>query len=50
VWYVKHLSFLLDLEVILRTAAAILPGRQVAPDARSIMLNLDEERANRRQR
>jgi lipopolysaccharide/colanic/teichoic acid biosynthesis glycosyltransferase len=50
VWYVKHLSFILDLKVLLRTAAAILPGRQVVLDQRSIMLNLDEERANRRQR
>jgi lipopolysaccharide/colanic/teichoic acid biosynthesis glycosyltransferase len=50
VWYVKHQSFFLDLEILLRTFAAILPGRQVVIDARSIMLNLDEERANRRQR
>jgi lipopolysaccharide/colanic/teichoic acid biosynthesis glycosyltransferase len=50
VWYVKHQSFLVDLEILLRTFAAILPGRQVVTDARSIMLNLDEERANRRQR
>jgi lipopolysaccharide/colanic/teichoic acid biosynthesis glycosyltransferase len=50
VWYVKHQSFFLDLEILFRTFAAILPGRQVVTDARSIMLNLDEERANRRQR
>jgi len=49
-WYVKHLSLFLDLKILLRTAAAILPSRQVVPDARSIMLNLDEERASWRQR
>jgi len=49
-WYVKHLSLALDLTVLLRTVAATLPGRQVVLDQRSIMLNLDEERANRKQR
>jgi sugar transferase EpsL len=47
VWYVKNASLVLDLRILLRTVVAVFPGSHVVSDARSIMLNLDEERARR---
>jgi sugar transferase EpsL len=45
VWYVTHQSFTLDLWILARTVAAVLRRRGTVVDARSVMLNLDEERA-----
>lgn len=47
-WYVENRSFRLDLRILARTARAVFGRRGVVVDARSIMLNLDEERADRR--
>jgi lipopolysaccharide/colanic/teichoic acid biosynthesis glycosyltransferase len=44
VWYVEHQGPWLDTKILLRTALQVLLARGVVVDARSIMLNLDEER------
>jgi lipopolysaccharide/colanic/teichoic acid biosynthesis glycosyltransferase len=44
-WYVENRSLLLDLEILVRTLLRVAGGRDVVVDARSVMLNLDEERA-----
>jgi lipopolysaccharide/colanic/teichoic acid biosynthesis glycosyltransferase len=46
VWYVRNQSFLLDMRILWMTIAKVVRGNQVVVDARSIMLNLDEERAD----
>jgi lipopolysaccharide/colanic/teichoic acid biosynthesis glycosyltransferase len=45
VWYVRNQSFLLDIKILWITAAKVVMREQVIVDARSAMLNLDEERA-----
>lgn len=45
VWYVRNHSFALDLKIILMTLVKVVRREQIVVDARSIMLNLDEERA-----
>jgi lipopolysaccharide/colanic/teichoic acid biosynthesis glycosyltransferase len=45
IWYVRNRSFLLDIKILWMTVAKVLRREQVIVDARSIMLNLDEERA-----
>jgi len=45
VWYVQNRSTLLDLKILWLTVAKVVGRRQVIVDARSAMLNLDEERA-----
>ncbi len=47
VWYVEHRSFLLDLTIIFRTVTAVFKREGLVADPRSIMLNLDEERAGK---
>ncbi|MBL0225530.1 MAG: sugar transferase [Geobacteraceae bacterium] len=49
IWYVEHRSFLLDLSIIFRTVAAVFKREGLVADPRSIMLNLDEERAGRQE-
>jgi len=44
VWYVRNQSFLLDIKVLWMTVVKVLRREQVIVDARSAMLNLDEER------
>ncbi len=44
VWYVQHWSVMLDLRILARTVLQVLTSKGVVTDARSIMLNLDEER------
>jgi lipopolysaccharide/colanic/teichoic acid biosynthesis glycosyltransferase len=44
VWYVEHQGPWLDTKILLRTALQVLLARGVVVDARSVMLNLDEER------
>jgi lipopolysaccharide/colanic/teichoic acid biosynthesis glycosyltransferase len=44
-WYVRNRSFLLDFTILWITARKVLKRDQVIVDARSAMLNLDEERA-----
>jgi lipopolysaccharide/colanic/teichoic acid biosynthesis glycosyltransferase len=44
IWYVHNLSFLLDTRILWMTAVKVLKREQVVVDARSVMLNLDEER------
>jgi sugar transferase EpsL len=44
VWYVQHWSLWLDARIVLRTISAVFASKGVVADARSIMLNLDEER------
>ncbi len=44
VWYVDHWGLWLDVRILLRTVRQIVRGQDVVADARSIMLNLDEER------
>lgn len=46
VWYVGHLSLWLDLKILFLTVRKALHSEGVVVDARSIMLNLDEERAD----
>ena len=45
IWYVRNRSFLLDIKILGMTVAKVLRREQVIVDARSAMLNLDEERA-----
>ena len=46
-WYAQNMSLHLDLRILLRTPRLVLQGTGVVVDARSVMQNLDEERANR---
>lgn len=46
VWYVENRSYWLDLRILFETPIRVLWGRDVVVDARSVMLNLDEERAS----
>jgi lipopolysaccharide/colanic/teichoic acid biosynthesis glycosyltransferase/glycosyltransferase involved in cell wall biosynthesis len=48
VWYVENRSLLRDLEILLATVGLVLRGDGVVVDARSTMLNFDEERQLRR--
>ena len=45
IWYVRNASLLLDLKILLMTAARLVKPSQVIVDPRSAMRNLDEERA-----
>jgi lipopolysaccharide/colanic/teichoic acid biosynthesis glycosyltransferase len=45
VWYVQNQTLSLDIRILLMTLARVITREQVIVDARSIMLNLDEERA-----
>lgn len=45
VWYVRNQSLMLDLQILWMTIVKVVRREQVIVDARSIMLNLDEERA-----
>jgi lipopolysaccharide/colanic/teichoic acid biosynthesis glycosyltransferase/glycosyltransferase involved in cell wall biosynthesis len=45
IWYVKNQSLLLDFRIMWMTIRKVLRREQVIVDARSIMLNLDEERS-----
>jgi sugar transferase EpsL len=47
VWYVEHWSLRLDLKILLLTVRNIFQRKGVVVDARSRMLNLDEERVGR---
>ena len=47
VWYVEHRSFLLDLRILFITLWKVVGRSGVVVDARSTMLNLDEERRGR---
>jgi len=44
VWYVEHLSFFLDLKIVLLTIKKILKKEDIVVDAHSVMKDLDEER------
>ncbi len=44
IWYVRNQSFLLDIKILWTTISKVVRREQVIVDARSIMLNLDEER------
>ena len=44
VWYVEHWSLGLDLKILVLTIKKVLSGKGVLVDARSVMLDLDEER------
>lgn len=44
VWYVQHWNLWLDARILLRTVSKVFASKGVVVDARSIMLNLDEER------
>lgn len=46
-WYVENWSYLLDLKILVLTVVRVFKSEGVITDAHSIMLNLDEERANR---
>lgn len=46
IWYAHKQSFLLDLKILWLTVVKVARREQVVVDARSAMLNLDEERAN----
>jgi sugar transferase EpsL len=48
VWYVENRSLLRDLEILLATVGLVLRRDGVVVDARSTMLNFDEERQLRR--
>jgi lipopolysaccharide/colanic/teichoic acid biosynthesis glycosyltransferase len=47
-WYVENWSLGLDLRILARTVLAVAGGSGVVADPRSVMLNLDEERAAER--
>ena len=47
VWYVEHRSIALDLAILVRTVAVVLRAEGAIVHPRSVMLNLDEERAKR---
>jgi lipopolysaccharide/colanic/teichoic acid biosynthesis glycosyltransferase len=44
VWYVQNRSLLFDLKILWMTVLKVARREQVIVDARSVMLNLDEER------
>lgn len=46
IWYVHNKSIFLDLSIIIKTISKALTGSGVVVDARSIMLDFDEERKN----
>jgi lipopolysaccharide/colanic/teichoic acid biosynthesis glycosyltransferase len=46
VWYVENWSLLLDFKILLATLGRVLRRKNVVDDPRSIMLNLNEERAH----
>ncbi len=46
IWYVPNRSFLLDIKILLMTVVKVVKRDHVIVDARSTMLNLDEERAD----
>ena len=45
IWYVENWSLTLDMKILATTLKHVIMRKNVVPDARSIMLNLDEERA-----
>jgi lipopolysaccharide/colanic/teichoic acid biosynthesis glycosyltransferase len=47
IWYVRNQSFYLDLKILWKTVVKVVKREQVIVDARSIMLNLDEERSSK---
>ena len=47
VWYVEYRSLMLDIRIIFRTIATVFRREGLVADPRSIMLNLDEERAGK---
>jgi lipopolysaccharide/colanic/teichoic acid biosynthesis glycosyltransferase len=48
VWYVRNQSFMLDMRILWMTVVRVARREQVIVDARSAMLNLDEERVGLR--
>ena len=46
VWYVEHWSLRLDVRILALTLRQVVSRSGVVVDARSVMLNLDEERAS----
>ena len=44
IWYVRNRSFLLDIKILWMTVVKVVRREHVIVDARSTMLNLDEER------
>lgn len=46
VWYVENWSLFLDFKILVATLARVLQRKNVVDDPRSIMLNLNEERAH----
>ena len=48
VWYVEKQSFFLDFKILLLTVKKVIRSEGVVTDARSVMLNLDEERKEQR--
>ena len=46
VWYVENWSLILDFKILFATLARVLQRKNVVDDPRSIMLNLNEERAH----
>lgn len=45
VWYVRNWTFWLDIRILWRTAMMVVRRQDVVEDARSIMLNFDEDRS-----
>ncbi len=43
-WYIEHMSFVLDLRIVLMTIGRVLRSDGVVADPESIMQNLDDER------
>ena len=50
VWYVENRTFWIDITILFRTILQVFRGQGVVEDARSIMLNLDEERSRKKER
>lgn len=46
IYYVKNLTFLLDIKIVFKTIGSILSSKDIVVDPESIMENLDDERRN----
>ncbi|UZO80232.1 sugar transferase [Aquimarina sp. ERC-38] len=50
IYYVQNLNFLLDISIFIRTIRKVIKSEDIAVDAQTIMLPLDEERSLKEQR
>ena len=48
IYYVKNISFLLDLKILFKTIKSVLFGKDIVIDPGSELQNLDEQRMNKK--